>query len=118
MTDLADVVAELRELRRLVEALQPAPLRPADAGVVEALAVVFGPAAVTSREIMAAIQLDIGDRRCLRDALERAVGGFPTTQAVGHVLRRICDAGGRSGCWRLTAAGAERGSRLFVVERV
>jgi len=117
VTDAAQILAELRQLRALVEALQPPALRPTDAAVVTALAAVFGSAALTSREIVAALALEVGDRKALREALEAATGGFLSAQAVGHVLRRIADAGGRSGGWRLTATTAERGRRVFVLER-
>jgi len=108
-------MAELREVRRLVERLVPDPLTPTQRAVVIGLHAVFGGSAFTSAELARVLDLNYDERPPLREALLELAGNLKV-QHVGIALRHIADAGGVAGNLRLTAPASERGGRVWCCE--
>jgi hypothetical protein len=113
--------AALRQLIRaevraaVLEALaEAAPrLTPEQSRLVEALGAVYGPACFSTRELVATLAADFGDRPAARQALIDACGAAGDRQRVGQCLAGIARQGGRAGRWRLQRVKAERGASLW-----
>lgn len=106
---LTALQGEIRQMR------SPSALRPAEIAAIDALGLVFGAGAVSTREIRAAAAEPFGDRPALRKALEAIAPGL-RAQTLGIALGSIADRGGAGRHWRLQKTVAERGSRLWTVE--
>jgi hypothetical protein len=119
MTDTAKLEQLLRRVVReaVQEALAGASrLTAEERVVVDALGQVFGTGATTTRDILAALELEIGHRPALRQALQALVPGLDR-QKVGMALRAIVLRGGVAAEWRLQAATQHAGGRLWTLER-
>jgi hypothetical protein len=119
VTDAAQLEQLLRRVVReaVQEALAGASrLTAEERVVVDALGQVFGVGATTTRDILAALDLEIGHRPALRQSLQALVPGLDR-QKVGMALRAIVLRGGVAAGWRLQAATQHAGGRLWTLER-
>ncbi len=115
MTDLADVVAELRALRAAVEALRRErdSLTPGQRAVLEAVARLYGPSEPFTTATLADVARFDPEART---ALQRACGADP--QRLGILLRQIADAGAVHAGLRRVRLPADGGVRRWVLEGV
>ena len=117
-SDLEHLVRRVvrEELQVLASILQPSRLTPCQVRLVQLLAGVFGSEAFTTRDLIRSLEVHIGVRPQLRDALVDLAGvGLPANK-VGLALSSVVEAGGRAGALRLCSPAKEGGSRVWMVE--
>jgi hypothetical protein len=120
VTTIDDLFDEIRALRADVARLVRGSLPEPQQRVVEALGLLYGPnTPFTSSEVVDALQVRLSTREPLRVALPVALAGkAPSAERVGRLLRRVVDAGGVAGAWRLVSPATEGGARIWMVEHV
>ncbi|MCL4738102.1 MAG: hypothetical protein KJZ81_07830 [Burkholderiaceae bacterium] len=110
MSDAAVILDELRELRRLVEALLPPPLDRRQQDLLDALGAVFGASSFSAAEVLTVAATPMADRRRLRAAIEAV--GASDAQRLGMTLAAL-EKRSRGRATRLERVGSEGGSRLW-----
>lgn len=116
MTDAAaEILRELRELRRMVERLAPPLLLPAQARVVELLGDLYGTAPFRTCELWRRLGVPIAPGPELLRTL--ADLGGSNAQTAGQALALIARRGGQAGQWRLVRPKGESGRALWALER-
>lgn len=113
MSDAAVILDELRELRRLVEALLPPPLDRRQQELLDALEAVFGASPFSASEVLELARTPTAERRRVRAAIEAL--GVADAQRLGMALAAIAKrtTGRRT---RLARCGSERGSSLWGID--